>query len=116
MAKLLLTERALDDLQDIYDYSLTEWGETTALKYIQAFEDAFSLLGGNKGLLKINRKISLRFTVYYIQKHCVICDVVEDTIFVLTIRHTSMNLLERLKELEPSMDEEAKALYKKLKP
>ena len=36
MTKLLLTERALDDLQDIYDYSLTEWGETTALNKIYA--------------------------------------------------------------------------------
>ena len=54
--------------------------------------------------------------MYYVQKHCVICDVVEDTIFVLTIRHISMNLLERLKELEPNLDEEAKALHKKLKP
>ena len=27
MKKLLLTERALDDLQGIYDFSLAEWGE-----------------------------------------------------------------------------------------
>lgn len=115
MAKLLLTSRALDDIQDIHDYSITEWGEATASKYIQGFEEAFSLLREHTGLLRINKKISSRFMVYYVKKHCLICDIVEDTIFVLTVSHSSMNLLERLQDLEPTLDEEAKALQKKLK-
>ncbi|GAA4791488.1 hypothetical protein GCM10023231_19270 [Olivibacter ginsenosidimutans] len=115
MTKIHLTSRALDDIQDIYDYSLDEWGEQTALKYIKAFEDAFSLLQAHKGLLKINKKISSKFRVYPIQKHYLICDIVDDNIFVLTIRHVSMNLLERLKELEPGLDEEARALYERIK-
>lgn len=115
MAKLLLTSRALDDMQDIYDYSVAEWGEQTALKYIRAIENIFSLLKENERLLKLNKKISSRFMVYPVKKHCLICDVVEDTIFVLTVKHASMNLLERLKELGPNLDEEAKILYKRLK-
>lgn len=115
MTKIHLTSRALDDIQDIYDYSLDEWGEQTALKYIKAFEDAFSLLQEHKGLLKVNEKISSRFRVYAVQKHYLICDIVDDNIFVLTIKHLSMNLLERLKELETSLDDEAKALYKRIK-
>ena len=111
MTKILLTSRALDDIQKIYDYSLAEWGKKTASKYIKAFEDAFSLLQENKGLLKLNRRMSSRFIVYPVQKHYLICDVIDDTI-VLTVRHTSMNLLERLKKLEPNLDKEAKALYR----
>ncbi len=110
MTKLLLTSRALEDIQEIYDYSVGEWGEKTALKYIQAVEDTFSLLKENKGLLKTNPKISSRFMVYPVQKHCLICDVVDDHIIVLTVKHVSMNLLERLKELEPNLDDEARAL------
>ena len=115
MTKILLTSRALDDIQEIYDYSLAEWGKKTASKYIKAFEDAFSLLQENKGLLKLNRRISSRFIVYPVQKHYLICDIIDDTIFVLTVRHTSMNLLERLKKLEPNLDKEAKALYRNSK-
>lgn len=80
MTGLLLTSRALEDIQEIYDYSLEKWGENTALKYIRSFEDAFSLLRGNGGLLKVNTKISSRFMVYYVQKHCLICDVISDHI------------------------------------
>ncbi|MCD8541113.1 MAG: type II toxin-antitoxin system RelE/ParE family toxin [Leadbetterella sp.] len=115
MTKIHLTSRALDDIQEIYDYSLDEWGEQTALKYIQTFEDAFSLLQEHKGLLKVNEKISSRFRVYAVQKHFLICDIIEDNIFVLTVKHVSMNLLEHLKELESGLDEEAKALHKRIK-
>ncbi len=56
MNKLLLTSRAFDDIQEIYDYSVHEWGDVTAVKYIQEFEDAFSILKENKKLLKVNRQ------------------------------------------------------------
>ena len=115
MTKILLTARALDDIQEIYDYSLAEWGKKTASKYIKSFEDAFLLLQENTGLLRQNRKISSRFRVYAVQKHYIICDIINDTVVVLTLRHTSMNLLERLKKLEPDLDKEAKALYQKSK-
>ncbi len=115
MTKLLLTSKALEDIQEIYDYSIEKWGEKTASNYISAFEDAFSLLRGNKGLLKTNTKISSRFRVYYVQKHCLICDIVNDYIIVLTVKHFSMNLLERLKELEPNLDDEVKALREKIR-
>lgn len=112
MKKLLLTERVLDDLQDIYDFSLAEWDKKTAMKYIQGFEDCFLILQNNTGLLKVNKAVSSRFMVYPVQKHFLICDIINDAICVLTIRHTSMNLLERLQELEPTLDAEAKTLYK----
>lgn len=114
MKKLLLTDRALDDIQNIYDYSCAEWDEQTALKYLRGFEECFSLLRENEGLLKINKQISSKFMAYPVQKHFVICDIINDNIYVLTIKHTSMDLLERLKKLEPTLDGEAKALYKKV--
>ncbi|MEO1020922.1 MAG: type II toxin-antitoxin system RelE/ParE family toxin [Bacteroidota bacterium] len=113
MKKLFLTDKALDDIQDIYDFSYAEWGETTALKYIRDFEESFVLLQENNGLLKINKKISSRFMAYPVQKHFLICDIIGDHIYVLTVKHTSMNLLERMKKLEPTLENEAKALYNK---
>ncbi len=113
MTKLLLTDRVLDDLQDIYDFSFAEWGEKTAVRYIRRFEDCFSLLQDNEGLLKINKAVSSKFLVYPVQKHFLICDIINDAVCVLTVQHTSMNLLERLQKLEPTLDAEAEALYKK---
>lgn len=115
MKKLLLTSRALDDIQGIFDYSVEEWGEATDLKYIQEFEDAFSIFKENKRLLKVNSAISSRFRIYRVKKHLLVCDMIDDTIIVLTIKHASMNLLERLRKLEPDLDSEAKTLFKRLK-
>lgn len=112
--KLLLTSRALDDIQEIYEYSVSEWGENTAKKYLTAFEETFTLLKTNSGLLKINPKISSRFRVYPVQKHYIICDIIGSAIIILTVKHVSMNLLDRLRKLEPLLDKEATALYKKV--
>ncbi len=114
MNRLHLTSKTLDNLQEIYDYSVDKWDEKAAQKYIQYFEETFSLLKENKGLLKINKAISSRFKVYFVKKHCLICDIIADTIFVLTIKHTSLNILERLKELEPNLEEEVKILHKRI--
>ncbi|MDW3208250.1 MAG: type II toxin-antitoxin system RelE/ParE family toxin [Reichenbachiella sp.] len=111
---LYFTDRALEDIQEIYDYSVTEWGERTALKYLQGFEEIFSLLRENIGLLKKNDKISFRFKVYPVQKHFLICDILDDTIYILSVLHTSLNLWDRLKDLEPALNEEVLTLMKKI--
>ena len=113
MKKLLLTERALDDLQNIYDFSVEEWGEKVALRYIQGIEEGFLLIQNNVGLLKVNKNISSRFIAYPIQKHILICDILNDVICILTVKQSSMNLMERLKKLQPTLDKEAKALLKR---
>lgn len=115
MKKLFLTERALRDIQDIYDYSVGKWGKKTAEKYLKGLESRLSLIKNNEGLLKINRKISSRFIAFPVQKHVMICDIINDSICVLTIKHVSMDLLKRLKELEPTLDEEAKVLFRNIK-
>lgn len=114
MKKLLLTERALDDLQNVYEYSIEQWGEKVALHYIQGIEECFLLLQNNVGLLKVNKKISSRFIAYPVQKHILICDIINDTVCILTVRHSSMNLMERIKKLQPTLDEEAKALFRRI--
>ena len=59
MKKLLLTDRALDDLQNIYNYSVEQWSEKVALRYIQGLEQCFQSIQSNEGLLKINKKVSI---------------------------------------------------------
>ncbi len=115
MTKILLTSRALDDLQEIYTYSVDEWGEQVAMKYMKAFDEALVLLQNNEGLLKINSKISSRFRIYNVRKHSLICDRIDDAVLILTVKQVSMNLLERLGELEPLLEEEARILYGMLK-
>lgn len=115
MSEIHLTHRALEDLQDIYDYSVKEWGKSVADKYLDEIQTVLILLQENPGLLKITSQISNRFKTYPLKRHWLICDVIDSDIYILTIRHVSMNLLERLKKLAPSLEQEALALYKRLK-
>ncbi len=115
MANIKLADTAMSDLQEIFDYSLNKWGELAADRYLERFDHSLNIIKSNPSILKINHNISSRFRVYFVEKHCLICEIVGDTVFVLTIRHTSMNLLERLKRLEPTLEEEVKSLSKKLR-
>ncbi len=115
MTEIHLTHRALDDLQDIYDYSAKEWGKSVADKYLIEVQNALLILRENPGLLKVTPQISRRFKAYSLKRHWIICDIIENEIYVLAVRHVSMDLFERLQTLAPSLEHEALALYKRLK-
>ncbi len=115
MANIHLTHRALKDIQNIHDYSTEEWGKKRADQYIDDLQSALTLLEHSPKLLKINTQISNVFVTYNTQRHWLICDTVKDDIYVLTVKHISMNLLDRLKDLQPTLEQEAKILSNRLK-
>ena len=115
MAEIHLTHRVLEDLQDIYDYSIAEWGEQVADAYLNDIQEFMLLLQSNPALLRKNSQISNRFKSHLVKSHWLICEVIDEDIYVLTMKHMSMNLIVRLSKLEPSLENEALALYKELK-
>jgi len=44
MKELLLTDRVLEDIAEIEEYSITKWGKKTADKYLDDIESSFNLL------------------------------------------------------------------------
>ena len=114
MAHTYLTDRAFLDIEEIYAYSVEHWGEKTAERYLSQLEEALKLLEESPKLLLQKPEISERFKLYQTGSHWLICDVVGDDIYILTIKHLSMNLLQRLKAMEPTLEEEANILYQKL--
>jgi len=82
---------------------------------MQAFNDALEVLKENSALLRVNKRISSKFSIYNVRNQYWICDRIKDDVFILTVKHVSMNLLERLKDLEPQLDHEIETLYKRLK-
>lgn len=115
MAELHLTDRALKDLKDIYQYSLEEWGDTSTNDYIKEIEIALGKIELDSKLLRSNHQISKRFKLYRVNKHFLICDIINDRIFLLAVRHVSMDLLNQLKELEPFLEQEVQHMYDRLK-
>jgi len=114
MAYLALTRRALLDIEDIKSYSIEQWGEKVAGEYLQSIEDALNLLRQNPKLLKCKPHCSRSLSFYRVRQHFLVCALIKERVLVLTVKHGSMDLPERLHELEPLLIHEAECLYQAL--
>ena len=111
---LLLTERALRDSADIERCSVAQWGKTTAAKCISDIEAALTLLQENSALLRTEEELHPELRFYRVNKHVLVCDVQQDTIFLLTVIHASRDIPSRLAEMQPSLMMESELLHCKL--
>ena len=114
MIKVELTHRAMLDLNEINEYSIQKYGQKTAEKYLVDIEAALLLIKEQPKLLVLKKDSSKFLQFYPVRNHHLICTRVKDIVMVLTIKHCQMDLPERLNELEPSLQQEAELLYKKL--
>ncbi len=113
-SNLLLTERALRDIAEIERYSISKWGKKAAAKYIIDIEAALSLLQENSALLRAEEDIHPELRFYRVNKHLLVCDVQQKTIFLLTVIHASRDIPSRLAEMQPSLTVEVELLHQKL--
>jgi toxin ParE1/3/4 len=104
--------RAFLDIEEIRRFSIQNWGERVADEYLDNIEQAFIRLRENPGLLRSKPKFSKRLAFHRIQRHFLVCAVVENNVYVLAVKHGSLDLPDRLAVLEPSLMEEAELLHK----
>lgn len=114
MVTILVTEGALQDLRDVRDYSIEERGQTVADKYLDDFDAAIQRLAEMPSLLRKEPQIASGLYFYRVRKHFLVCDVFADAVLVLTVVHCSMDLPERLAELQPTLTSEVELLHRKL--
>jgi toxin ParE1/3/4 len=112
MAYLGLSRRAVRDIQEIRRYSVEQWGERVAGEYLDSIEEALVRLCENTNLLRIKPEFSRHLRFYRVRRHFLVCSLVGANIYVLTVRHGSLDLPNRLAELEPGLLEEADLLHK----
>ncbi len=114
MARLFLTERAIDDLAEIQAYSIESWGQQVADTYLAKFENTFELIRSSPDILRSKREFSGRLLFCRVEKHWHVCDTIGDDVYLLTIKHGSMDLPRRVAELEPQLTQEADLLYRRI--
>lgn len=112
---LHFTLRAISDLEDILEFSTTEFGKRAANKYIDALDAAFARIQTHPELLVAETEFHPDFRFYRANKHLIVCDVAQKRIIVLAIISTSMDIPQRLAELSPILKTEIKALNVRLK-
>ena len=113
-ARVHLTQRAILDIDEIHAYSVERWGGDVAERYLDDFDSALRRLAKFPSLLQERPDDSLRLRFYPVGQHVLICDVIAGQIYVLALRHVSMDLPRRLSELEPQLVYEAQLLHDRI--
>ncbi len=112
--KLLLTDRSLGDLATIKAYSIEQWGKKTATKYLARIEDSLLLIQSNPDLLRQEEGFHPFLRFYHVKKHVLVFDVQANALVLLTLFHSSMDILSRLAKFEPTLAAEVELLHRKL--
>ena len=115
MKELLLTDRALEDIAEIEEYSVPKWGKKVANKYLDDIESGLKLLQENSGLLQDFEGFSGKLKYYRVKKHFLICTEVDNKLVVLTVTHTQMDIISLLYKLESTLVLEVDLLFQHLK-
>ena len=97
MAKVILRQEAIDDLNDIWNYTLEEWSETQADRYYATLEFACTQIGENPHLGKKFEEINNGLLGLRSGKHIIFYQVVnENEVEVIRILHERMDFKNRL--------------------
>jgi toxin ParE1/3/4 len=99
MAKVILRQEAIDDLNDIWIYTFEEWSEKQADKYYASLEFACLQIGQNPELGKAYEEISKNLFGLRTGKHIIFYQVLnEQKIEIIRILHERMDLTNRLNQ------------------
>lgn len=99
MARYSLTNKAVEDLSNIWNYTLKEWSEEQADKYYLELIDGCEYLAENPNFGKNYEKINLDIFGYLVNMHIIFYQKIKsDEILVARILHASSDLKNRILE------------------
>ncbi|WP_267402110.1 MULTISPECIES: type II toxin-antitoxin system RelE/ParE family toxin [unclassified Chryseobacterium] len=99
MAKYFLTNKAVQDLSEIYEYTYTCWSETQAEKYYLELIDFCQMLSENPNIGKSYPVIDQDLLGFPAQKHIIFYkSISKDEIEIIRILGGNMDLKNRLHE------------------
>ncbi len=99
MAKVILRQEAIDDLNDIWEYTVKKWSENQADRYYSTIKFACKEIGENPNLGKVYTGISRNLLGLKSGKHIIFYHLIsENEIEVIRILHERMDLKNRLTE------------------
>ena len=99
MAKVIFRQKAIDDLNDIWDYTFEQWSENQADKYYGTLKSVCKEIGTNPELGREYTEIKSNLLGFNSGKHIIFYHVIsEEEIEVVRILHERMDLKNRLTE------------------
>ena len=99
MAKVILRQKAIDDLNDIWDYTYETWSAKQADKYYATIKLACNGIGENPEIGKEYEGISRKLLGLKSGRHIIFYQLLsENKIEVIRILHERMDLKKRITE------------------
>lgn len=99
MAKVIFRQQAIDDINDIWNYTLEKWSEYQADKYYAALKFACNEIGDNPELGRKYSGIRRNLLGLKTGKHVIFYQIVSsDEIEIIRILHERMDLKNRLSD------------------
>ena len=99
MAKVILRQKAIDDLNDIWNYTFEKWSAKQADKYYATIKLACNGIGQNSDVGKEYDGINKNLLGLKAGKHVIFYQSLsEDKIEVIRILHERMDLKKRIAE------------------
>jgi toxin ParE1/3/4 len=97
MAKVILRQEAINDLTDIWDYTLQTWSEKQADKYYEMIKTACKEIATDIGIGKSYEEINIGLFGYKVGKHIIFYqEVLNDEIEIVRILHERMDLKKQI--------------------
>ena len=99
MAKVILRQKAIDDLNDIWNYTFEQWSENQANKYYDSLKTTCNELGENPELGREYFGISRNLLGFKTGKHIIFYHLTStNEVEIIRILHERMDLKTRLTE------------------
>ena len=90
--KLVLSDAAKDDLENIFEFGFYTFGEAQALRYLDSFDETFSMLQGNPLLSKPREEIQVNLRSFLHQSHAVFYDYTKTKLRIIRVLHHSRDV------------------------
>ncbi len=99
MAKVILRQKAINDLSEIWEYTLLKWSEDQADKYYNTIKSVCKEIGENPNIGKPYKEISCGLLGFKTGRHIIFYHLITDEeIEVIRILHKQMDLKSRIEE------------------
>ena len=99
MAKILFRQKAIDDLNDIWNYTVGRWSEKQADKYYASLKLAFTMIGRDPNIGQTFDEINKGILGFRSGKHIIFYHFTsKDEIEIIRILHERMDFINRLEE------------------
>ncbi len=92
---LIVAPYAQADIDDILQYTISEWSQSQAKKYQNILSKGFSSLRNNPSLGHSRPDIPPQYKAYQAGQHIIIFRVAKSTIYVVRVLHGSMNFTDK---------------------